>query len=111
MREELLLAVLELTVGLGICLGCFAVYVPQHVACWRHRTAIGLSLGTILLGTLSHVALLLTHVVADSVKIMADYYHIHHHHHSQEDNDRTLQILNMLNAAMPSLQLVSSLNG
>ena len=65
MRDAVIEASLDLAVGLGFCLGCLAVYLPQHVRCWTLRSADGLSIWTILLCTCSNVTLFLASLLED----------------------------------------------
>jgi uncharacterized protein with PQ loop repeat len=56
---------LDVVVGLVICFGIVASYIPQHVACWKARSAEGLSLSTLNFCALSMTTRLLATYLGD----------------------------------------------
>jgi uncharacterized protein with PQ loop repeat len=55
----------DVVVGLVICAGIVASYIPQHVACWKARSAEGLSLSTLNFCALSMTTRLLATYLGD----------------------------------------------
>lgn len=56
---------LNFVIGCGFLLGLILMNVPQHYQCWKHRSAEGLSLGYILICTISNVTLTLASLMGD----------------------------------------------
>jgi uncharacterized protein with PQ loop repeat len=59
------IAVSELLVGFGFCLGILLLNLPQHYICWKYRSAEGLSLAYILICTVSSATLFLATLLGD----------------------------------------------
>jgi uncharacterized protein with PQ loop repeat len=56
---------LDVVVGLVICAGIVASYIPQHYACWKARSAEGLSLSTLNICAISMTTRLLATYLGD----------------------------------------------
>lgn len=56
---------LDVVVGLFLCLGIVGSYIPQHVACWKEKSAEGLSLSTLNFCCLSMTTRLLATLIGD----------------------------------------------
>ena len=61
----------DVVVGLVICAGIVGSYIPQHVACWKARSAEGLSLSTLNFCALSMTTRLLATYLGDHGTIAA----------------------------------------
>jgi uncharacterized protein with PQ loop repeat len=55
----------DVVVGLVICAGIVGSYIPQHIACWKARSAEGLSLSTLNFCALSMTTRLLATYLGD----------------------------------------------
>jgi uncharacterized protein with PQ loop repeat len=55
----------DFIIGCGFLLGLILQNVPQHYQCWKHRSAQGLSLGYILICTVSNVTITLASLMGD----------------------------------------------
>jgi len=104
MRDAVIEAALDLLLGIGFSVGCIVVYIPQHVNCWKLKSAEGLSIWTILLCTVSNVTLFLASLLEDYPKIAAAC--------DQHNDDRALCILRTINESVPAFQnLLAILTG
>lgn len=90
-------AAVDLLIGLVICAGIIASYIPQHVQCLKLRSAKGLSLWTILICTISAVTITLASLLADWHRIQAAAV-------PQDDVSLQLRLLQTVNACMPTFQ-------
>lgn len=96
MTSALVAAVIDLLVGLVISVGIGASYLPQHVSCWKQKSAKGLSLWTVLISTVSASCMVLASLLSDYESIQAAAVN--------QDVRLPLRILRSLNAAMPTFQ-------
>jgi uncharacterized protein with PQ loop repeat len=89
-------AEVDLLVGLVICIGIIASYVPQHVQCLKLHSAEGLSLWTVLICTLSGSALTLACFLSDFFSIQDAALN--------QDVSLALRILQTMRVCMPTFQ-------
>jgi uncharacterized protein with PQ loop repeat len=92
--------IVDLVVGLLVSSFVVASYIPQHVQCLSQRSATGLSLWTVLISTVSGVALTISSVLAGwhSIEI-ATMQHAH-----SKKFATTQTVLEVANLGMPMLQ-------
>jgi uncharacterized protein with PQ loop repeat len=91
--------VVDLVVGLLVSSFVVASYIPQHVQCSCQRSATGLSLWTVLISTVSGVALTISSVLADWHSIEIATRHAH-----SKKFAITQTVLEVANLGMPMLQ-------
>jgi uncharacterized protein with PQ loop repeat len=63
--------VVDVVIGLVFCVGIVASFIPQHMACWKARSAEGLSLSTLTFAALSMTTRLLATYLGDHGSIVA----------------------------------------
>jgi PQ loop repeat len=90
-------AVVTFLIGLLLCLGIFASYVPQHVECMLLRSADGLSIGTILISSVSCTA-------ATLASLLGDWHAIRTTVVPRGDVGFFVRFLQTVNVCMPTFQ-------
>jgi uncharacterized protein with PQ loop repeat len=98
-EEQAIVPVIDFTIGFILCVVILISYLPQHVDCIRSRSAEGLSLGTILISSISCTFAFLA-------TLSSDYDTIRSATSLPRDGGVTLitYVLHIANACMPCAQ-------